>query len=597
MNTPSFDDTQSSGQDNEDNVLIEESTGEDVNTSQHRKEYPQRERTRPKYLDDYITDIEQEENSNYVHTCTLLDSVDCCYKVCGLPQDYNEALNSREAPDWEQAMTDELNSLKQNDAFDLVKLPEGKNVVGGRWVYAIKENAEGSTSFKARYVAKGYSQKKGIDYQETFSPTADITSVRAFMQVAVQNNLIVHQMDVKTAYLHAPIDSEIYLQQPEGFEVKSDSGEKLVYKLKKSIYGLKQSGRNWNKLLHDHLSNNDFVQNSADYCVYKKTTPNGVIIVVIWVDDMIIAASNMTLLDKFKETMREQFNMKDLGQISYFLGINFTQTSDEIKMSQKRYITKMLEKFGMTDCKPRSSPCESKPDDNPQNDEPTDPRKFREVVGSLIYAATSTRPDISWSVSRLSQHLSDPKKKHMIMAKQVLRYLKGTIDNELVYKKSDKPLELFAFSDSDWASCVEDRKSTTGYCFSLTEDGAVFSWKSKKQPTVALSTCEAEYMALGATTQESLYLSQLLKDMDPKNTYKCVKIYEDNQGAIALCKNPVNRQRSKHIDIKYHFVRSVLEEGRIKVVYCPTENMAADILTKPASKLKIQKFKRYLFGN
>ena len=185
----------------------------------------------------------------------------------------------------------------------------------------------------------------------------------------------------------------------------------------------------------------------------------------------------------------------------------------------------------------------------------------------------------------------------MIMAKQVLRYLKGTIDNELVYKKSDKPLELYAFSDSDWASYVEDRKSTTGYCFSLTKSGAVISWKSKKQQTVALSTCEAEYMALGATTQEGLYLSQLLRDIDSMNTYKCVNVFEDNQGAIALCKNPVKRQRSKHIDIRYHFVRTVLEEGKINIVYCPTENMVADVLTKPVGRIKIQKFKSYLFGN
>ena len=287
------------------------------------------------------------------------------------------------------------------------------------------------------------------------------------MQVAVQNNLIVYQMDVKTAYLHAPIDAEIYLQQPEGFEVTADSGEKLVYKLKKSIYGLKQSGRNWNKLLHDHLTNNGFQQNSADYCVYKKDVQNGgVIIVIIWVDDMIIAASDMTCLDQFKETMREKFSMKDLGQISYFLGISFTQTRDEIRMTQKRYISKTLERFDMNDCKPRSNPCESKLDDNPRNDEPANPRKFRETVGNLLYATKSTRPDISWSVSRLSQHLADPKKKHMIMAKQVLRYLKGTINNELVYKRSDKPLELFSYSDSDWASNPEDRKSTTGYCFS-----------------------------------------------------------------------------------------------------------------------------------
>ena len=183
------------------------------------------------------------------------------------------------------------------------------------------------------------------------------------------------------------------------------------------------------------------------------------------------------------------------------------------------------------------------------------------------------------------------------MAKHVLRYLKGTLDYELVYERSSEPLQLMAFSDADWASSVEDRKSTTGYCFSLTKNGAVISWKSKKQPTVALSTCEAEYMGLGSTTQESLYLIHLMQGMDDKAMYNCVTIFEDNQGAIALSKNPVNRQRSKHIDIRYHFVRNALEEGKVDIQYCPTEDMIADSLTKPMSKFKLQTFKNYLFGS
>ena len=182
------------------------------------------------------------------------------------------------------------------------------------------------------------------------------------------------------------------------------------------------------------------------------------------------------------------------------------------------------------------------------------------------------------------------------MVKHVMRYLKGTIENELVYRRSKAPLELFAYSDSDWASSADDRKSTTGYCFSLTKNGPVISWKSKKQSTVALSSCEAEYMGLASTAQEGLYLTQLLQHMDNENDFTCVNIFEDNQGAIALSKNPVNRQRSKHIDIRYHFIRNAVEEGKVIIHYCPTEDMAADVLTKPMTKFKVQKFKKYLFG-
>ena len=210
---------------------------------------------------------------------------------------------------------------------------------------------------------------------------------------------------------------------------------------------------------------------------------------------------------------------------------------------------------------------------------------------------TCTRPDLSRVVSKLSQYLAEPKQQHWATAKHILRYLKGTMDQELHYQKCEESLlQLEGYSDADWAADKDDRRSTSGYCFSLTENGPVISWKSRKQPTVALSTCEAEYMALAATTQESMYLVQLLKGIDSSNQHIPVKIYEDNQGAIALSKNPVCRQRSKHIDIKYHFVRSAHAEGKISIEYCPTADMVADVLTKPVTKAKFESFKGYLFG-
>lgn len=222
----------------------------------------------------------------------MLTDIDYCYRVvCDVPQTLKEALSSSKSEQWVKAMEEEMDSLTENNTFTLTTLPEGKPAVGGRWVYAIKENLD-EVIYKARYVAKGYSQVPGIDYNETFSPTADMTSVRALMQLAVQYDLELHQMDVKTAYLHAPIDCEIYMEQPEGFEVKSKTGEKLVCRLNKSLYGLKQSGRNWNKMLHDFLPENGFVQNSADYCVYSKQNDKERVMLIIWVDDLIIAASN-----------------------------------------------------------------------------------------------------------------------------------------------------------------------------------------------------------------------------------------------------------------------------------------------------------------
>ena len=556
-----------------EDVVLDDSA--DSKPCHSQNTHQKRERKPPKYLEDYITDL---ENTDVSHL-----SVNYCYRaVHGIPQSYCDALRSPEGPGWERAMKEELDSLKENDTFELTSLPKGKNTVGGKWVYANKENVEKGKILKARYVTKGYSQTEGIDYHETFAPTANLTSVRTLMQVAVQNDLIVHQMDVKTAYLHAPIDEEIFLEQPQGFENISETGENLVYKLKKSIYGLKQSGRNWYKLLNDHLEENYFVRNESDHCVYRKQTDSETIIVLIWVDDFIIAASNNYLLNSFKDTMKSTFKMKDLGKMTCFLGIEFEQEENKIKMSQEKYILKMLEKFGMSECKARSTPCELKVEsDNKEEGKCNDmanPKEYREIVGGLIYAMTCTRPDISWIVSKLSQTLAKPKAENLVAAKHVLRYLKGTYDYELCFTKTDDDLKLIAFSDSDWASSVEDKRSTTGYCFSLTKQGPAISWKSKKQPTVALSTCEAEYIGMANTTQESLYLTQLLSGMDNK-VYSCTTIHGDNQGAIALSKNPVHRQRSKHLDVKYYFIRDAQREGKIVIVYCQSEDMVVDILT------------------
>ena len=214
--------------------------------------YPTRERRRPAYLNDYVTDLDEV----IAESDQVLSSVDYCYKVSGFSQTYQEAIESSESENWKAAMREEMDSLIENETFTLTTLPEGRNSVGGRWVYTIKEGSDGARTYKARYVAKGYSQVRGVDYQETFAPTANLTSVRALLQIAAQHDLILHQMDVKTAYLNAPIDCEIYMDQAEGFETPSGSNGRLVYKLNKSLYGLKQSGRNWNNVLHCFLLDN-----------------------------------------------------------------------------------------------------------------------------------------------------------------------------------------------------------------------------------------------------------------------------------------------------------------------------------------------------
>lgn len=407
--------------------------------------------------------------------------------------------------------------------------------------------------------------------------------------------MILHQMDVKTAYLHAPIDFEIYMNQPEGYEVTSENGDMLVCKLKKSLYGLKQSGRNWNKVLHDCLIENQFIQNQADHCVYTRETDGQKVFILIWVDDIIIATSDENIMTDVKEMLTLKFKMKDLGKLRHFLGIDFEQSDHCVKMSQKRYVENILERFNMQVCKPRATPCEAKLNYTDNIETMCDVRKYREAVGSLLYLSTCIRLDLSFVVSKLSQYFSEPTEEQWSTVKHVLRYLKGTSDKQLFYRKCDQPLGLHAFSDANWAEDTSDRRSTSGYCVSLSQGGPLISWKTKKQATVALSTCEAEYMALAATLQECLYLVQLLQCVDGFH-YMQPKIFEDNQGTITLAKNPVKRQRSKHVDIKYHFVRSTINDGKMILEYCPTEHMVADVMTKPATKLKLNNFEKIMFG-
>ena len=352
----------------------------------------------------------------------------------------------------------------------------------------------------------------------------------------------------------------------------------------------------WNNTLHTFLTKNDFSQSNVDPCVYfRKSDDVFVAIIVVWVDDLIIGARNTALKEEIKSLLRSRFRMKDLGALTYFLGIEFLQSSDamSIKLSQTHYTKKILTKYGMMDSRPRATPCEAKPEIVNGDPQPLNV-KYREVVGSLIYLMTCTRPDISWTVTRLSQKLEDPGPVEWVMLRHVLRYLKGTMNNGLVYRKSSHGLSLTGFSDSDWASCSEDRRSTTGYYFSLNPAGPPISWKSRKQPTVALSSCEAEYMAFTECVQEASFLQMLLSEMIPIS--KTTSIHGDNQGAIALVKNPIISNRSKHIDIKHHFIREKFASKSIDLCYVNTNDNVADLFTKPVTKDKLVRFRTMLFG-
>lgn len=552
------------------------------NDSEGGGRYPRRERNRPKYLDDY-------------DTSSAKCSIDYCYRVENIPKNYQEAIVSSESGEWQKAMKEEITALQENDTFEYTTLPDGKNLIGGKWVYAVKLGPSGEEKFKARYVAKGYSQIQGVDYSETFSPTARFTSIRMLMQIAVQDDLLVHQMDVKSAYLNAPIDCDLYVEQPEGFQVKNEQGEKLVCKLKKSLYGLKQSGRNWNNVLQDYLVQEGFDQSQSDSCVFTRFSEKSKVIIITWVDDMIIAASDDQVLCEMKDSLCKRFKMKDIGKLKWFLGMKFNCEGGHVEINQRNYIEKVLTRFEMDDCKPKKTPCDPGVNGIKDGDseELVDSKLYREIVGSLIYIMTGTRPDLCYSVTKLSQNMSKPTKADLNMARHTLKYIKGTADLSLKFRKSHSELKLVGFCDSDWGGS-EDRRSISGYAFMLDENGPLISWKSKKQPTVALSTCEAEYIALAAAAQEGKFLRQLFSEMSGiTEVLGTVTLHVDNQSAIALAKNPVYHQRSKHIDIKYHFVRCLVRDEIVKITYVPTECNIADVFTKPVCRAKLEKLLKF----
>jgi transposase InsO family protein len=510
----------------------------------------------------------------------------------GEPTTYTEAMNAPDASKWEQAARDEYSSLMKNKTWRLVDLPQGRKVIGCKWVFKVKRNALGEVDrYKARLVAKGYSQSQGIDYNETFAPVAKFNSIRTLIALAAQYDLELHQMDVKTAFLNGNLEEDIYMEQPEGFAKKGQV--RKVCKLQKSLYGLKQAGRAWYQKIDSTLTTEmGFDRTHSDSCVYVLQKDGILIIMAIYVDDLIILANDLPALEKLKTDLAERFEMKDLGEAQFCLGIQIVRdrARKTISINQSVYIEGILKKFGMAECKPIGTPLDANTkitsSMSPESDQELEKMKgtpYQQAIGSLMYAMLGTRPDIAYAVGALSRYNSNPGQGHWQAVKRIFRYLKGTTGQSLQYKADNK--QLVGYCDADWGGDHDDRKSTTGYVFVLA--GGAVSWASKKQPTVALSTTEAEYMATTQATKEAIWLQRLLGEVGFRTCAQSpMTIFSDNQSSVALTKNSVYHARTKHIDIQHHFVRERVENQEIAVMFCRTEDMVADVLTKGLAREK-----------
>jgi transposase InsO family protein len=500
-----------------------------------------------------------------------------------IPTTMKEAMASPQADHWRAAIKDEYESLVGMGTWTVCTPPVHARLIGTKWVFDLKTNKEGKiVRYKARLVAQGFSQIQGIDYTELFAPVSKYGTMRALAALVAHHDLHLHQLDVKTAFLHGEVEEELYIKQPEGF---TQGLPGLACKLNKSIYGLKQASRNWWKKLHSVLTQLGAVPCPADPSLYILRRGGSVLYILTYVDDMWMASGDLALIMEVKGSLMQAFAMTDLGESTRFLGIDITRNrpAGTIKLTQTATIIALAEQYGQHTTKPHYTPLphgtvlEKLQDRSGVGEFP-----LAALVGSMNYIAQTTRPDVAQAVGTLGRHSATPGAEHWKAALRVLAYLCTTRHTGITFHKKANPTAPFTvtgFCDSDYGGEPTTRRSTTGYLFQAA--GGPISWCSKLQPTVAASTTEAEYMAAASAAKEGLWLRKLLATLG--EPHPCLSIGCDNQAALLLIKNPITSLRAKHIEIHHHFVRERVDEGQLAYYYVPTLSNAADVLTKPLS--------------
>ncbi|KAJ9561765.1 hypothetical protein OSB04_006925 [Centaurea solstitialis] len=431
-----------------------------------------------------------------------------------------------------------------------------------------------SKTYKARLVAQGYRKEEGIDYDETFAPVARLEAIRLFLAFAAHMNFKVFQMDIKNAFLNGKLNEEVYVAQPPGFVDPKFPDH--VYKLNKALYGLKQAPRAWYDTLSTFLLSKGFERGKIDSTLFLKKYPKHILLVQIYVDDIIFGSTNPKLCEKFELLMKTEYKMSMMGELTYFLGLQIKQSEKGILINQGKYVLDMLKKFDLTSCTPMKTPMAPPLSlDKDSKGKPVDVTLYRGMIGSLLYL-TASRPDIMYSTCLCARYHAEPKESHLTAVKRIFRDLKGTPNLDLWYSK-DSGFDLTTYSDSDFAGCKIDRKSTTGGCHLL--GGKLVSWTSKKQNFVSTSIAEAEYVAAGICCTQVLWLRNQLQDYDIQLSK--IPIYCDNTSTITIASNPVLHSKTKHIEVRYHFIRDHVMNGDIELHFVPTEYQLAGLFTKP----------------
>ena len=556
------------------------------------------------------------------------------------PSSLEEAMHSADHSMWSDAIDAELASLARHNTWTECPVPAGKKAIGSKLVFKKKRSATGTIArYKVRLVVQGYSQREGVDYDRTFAPVLYYTSLRIILVLVAARDYEFKQMDVETAFLNAKLEEEVYITLPVGLDGSDSSTPRHLrrtYKLDKNLYGIKQAPRGWNLEINGTIIALGYTRCTSDSCVYVKTTASGrVIIVGLFVDDVFIAYSKVdeATWEADKRTLSDKYTMKDLGDAHLVLGMRITRdrSARTLKLDQEVYINQLLASCQMADCIPADTPAVegvkqtsvptttitvhrtssasssssiatkpigAAPDESLSEHSDLLRTRYGSVVGSLLYAALATRPDIAYAVNVLSRFISAPLPQHWDAVKRVLRYLKGTAHIGLVYRANEEGTDRIVlgptYADADWAGDMDDRRSTTGVVMKI--NGTAVSWKSKKQTTTALSSAEAEYYAAGEATKEILWLRQLLSEIgctQPTGT----RLYGDNETAISIASNDTFHDRTKHIDMRHHFIREHVLAGTVDLTWISTKDQQADILTKALGKHIFTSFRALVMGS
>ena len=489
-----------------------------------------------------------------------------------VPTTYRQAMQD---PRWREAMAVEHQALLDNNTWTLVPRPPRANVVTGKWIFRHKFHSNGSLArYKARWVVRGYSQRPGIDYDETFSPVVKPATIRTVLTIATSSSWPIRQLDVKNAFLHGNLDEVVYCQQPPGFV--DPSRQDHVCRLHKSLYGLKQVPRAWYQRFATYLATLGFTASATDTSLFVLKTGADMAYLLLYVDDIIVTASSTSFLRSLLDKLHSEFAMTDLGDLHFFLGIAVSRSSAGLFLSQRQYALDLLQRAGMSECHPATTPIDTHAKLSASDgDLIPDATEYRSLAGALQYL-TLTRPDISYAVQQICLHMHAPRAPHLALIKRVLRYLRGTLQHGL-HLRASASTTLTAYSDADWAGCPDSRRSTSGYCVYYGD--SLISWSSKRQTTVSRSSAEAEYRAVAHAVAECCWLRQLLQELH-RPLRSATLVYCDNVSAIYMSSNPVQHRRTKHIEIDIHFVRERVSLGEVRVLHVPSSLQFADVMTK-----------------